>query len=77
MKAYFALFTLHTRWQQLVGRVLRHKFEDFDIFRPEVLKTRIARIARGSHMPGFPVDGHICVCTYGVCIQYWSVHTSP
>ena len=32
----------------------------FDSFLPEVLKTRIARLARLSHMPGFPVGSHIC-----------------
>ena len=37
---------------------------DFDKFRPELLKTHIARITRGSHMPGFPVDGHICIWPY-------------
>ena len=32
---------------------------DFDKFWPELLKTRIARIARGSHTEGFPKSGHI------------------
>ena len=32
---------------------------EVDSFVPEVLKTRIARLARLSHMPGFPVGGHI------------------
>ena len=34
---------------------------DINFFRPEteVLKTRIVQIARGFHIPGFPIDGHI------------------
>ena len=33
---------------------------DFGNFRSEVLKMRIAPIVHGSHMPGFPIDVHIC-----------------
>ena len=39
---------------------------DFGHFRPKVLKTRIAPIARRSHMPGFLKYGHILQIMYGL-----------
>ena len=44
---------------QEAKKVSERTVDDFDKFRPELLKTPIARIPHGSHMPGFPVDGHI------------------
>ena len=60
------LVSLRRRWQRLVERFFHMNMTwqklNFDIFWPEVLKTRTAQIARRSHMPGFVRYGHIYYC---------------
>ena len=41
------------------NRVLRNKVISYHIFLAEVLKARIALLARSHNMPGFPRSGHI------------------
>ena len=43
---------------------------DFHNFLAEVLKTRIARIARLSHMPGFPKYSHIYLSCWGEATNF-------
>ena len=51
-------------------RVLGHGYEKSGLwyFWSEVLKTRIAQIACGSHMPDFLVDGHILFHRINTCL---------
>ena len=47
----------------IVRRVVQHVYDKSGLW-PELLKTRIARIMRGSHTEGFPKSGHMCMCMY-------------